>query len=107
MKVKLVLTIVIAITTVTIISYFQAIKSADKIIHPVKNELQKVSCKLHLFRFKKGQFTNYYNGFGWKVAYNTEQYFTHDVNIYVSIFGEVEMTNPTDLKERIQRQINN
>lgn len=88
-------------------SYSLAKKKAEEIMLPVKDELQLVSCTLSPFYFENGEFKNNIKGLGWKVAYNTDQYFIiNDIEIYVSLLGSVEMTNPRDLKDRIKSKIN-
>jgi hypothetical protein len=87
-------------------SFELAKRKADNIINPVKNELQRVSCKLSLFYFRNGQLLDHISGIGWRVAYNTDEYFANDVEIYVSLSGIIEMTNPRDLVERIDRKTN-
>lgn len=75
-------------------------------MNPVQDELHMVSCTLAPFFFKSGEFKDKITGIGWRVAYNTDQHFIiNDVEIYVSLLGSVEMTNPRDLKERIQKKI--
>jgi hypothetical protein len=91
----------------TFLSYSEAKKKAEDIIRPVNDELQLVSCTLSPFHFKNGEFQNKITGIGWRVAFNTDQYFIiHDIEIYVSLIGVVEMTNPKDLQERIIKKIN-
>ena len=83
-------------------SFNNAKKVADKIVAPVSHELKRAGCYLSLFKFKNGKFTEEYSSVGWKVLYDTDETYSNYVEIYLSLSGLIEMTNPRDLVERIK-----
>jgi hypothetical protein len=88
------------------LSYLNAKKVADALMAPTKPDFALVECNLSAHFFKDGRPIDKITGVGWKVLFDTDKYFTNPLEVYVSITGEIVATNPTDLRERIERKLN-
>ena len=82
-----------------------SIKAGNKLIEPVKGELQLVGCRPCRLQFEDGHPVSKTTGIGWRVAYNTDKYFIiNDIEVYTSLTGKIVATNPTNLKSRIRNR---
>ena len=106
MKKKIIITLIVFILVVSsgfFLSRSISIKTGNKLIQPVNDELHLISCRPCRLFFEDGHPVSKTTGIGWRVAYNTDEYFIiQDIEIYTSLTGKIVATNPTDLKSRIR-----
>ena len=88
-----------------LVSYSKAKSIASDTMEPTKPDFYITECNFSALFFYDGRPVDRITGFGWQVLFNTDKYFTNNLEIYVSLTGEIVGTNPTDLRERIKTKV--
>jgi len=96
----------LALATSAFLSYSKAVNVSDSFISPIKSKLfeEGITFKPY-FYFSQSDPLEYYVA-SWIVRYSPRQGFAGSpIEIYVSILGNIKLTQPRDLKKRIEQMV--
>jgi hypothetical protein len=90
---------ILAISIVLLlVSYSNAKRVAEIIMESAKPEFYLSECNFSILSYEEGRPVNKLTSFGWQILYHTNEAWTNDLELYITLTGRLVATNPGDLQ---------